>query len=237
MASGQLSRRQQYAQWVVGKTDFISLLKYELITFHFGGLPGALGLYLRSKFYPLIIGKVGSNVIFGRGMTLRHPHKIRIGRSVIIDDHCVLDAKGGSNKGISLGEGVFIGRSSFLYCKDGDIEIGAQVNIGPYCILFSSQRLVVARECMVAAYCYIMSGGSYELHSDTGFAAQDSYAKGPTVIGEGCWLGAKVVVMDGVLIGDRTVVGAGAVVTKDLPDHAVAVGVPARVAEKSLSPS
>ena len=51
----------------------------------------------------------------------------------------------------------------------------------------------------------------------------------PVVIGRNCWLGAGVLVMPGVTIGDNTVVGAGSVVTKDLPANVVAVGNPCRV--------
>jgi galactoside O-acetyltransferase len=51
----------------------------------------------------------------------------------------------------------------------------------------------------------------------------------PIHIGKNCWLGAGVIVVPGVTIGDNTVVGAGAVVTKDLPANVVAVGVPAKV--------
>jgi acetyltransferase-like isoleucine patch superfamily enzyme len=51
----------------------------------------------------------------------------------------------------------------------------------------------------------------------------------PVSVGDGSWLGTGVVVLPGVTIGRHVAVGAGSVVTKDLPDHAVAVGVPARV--------
>lgn len=228
----QGSRWRKYAEWVVGKTDLASVVKYELITFFVGNLAGALGLYLRGRLYPYILGAVGSNVVFGRGITLRHPHKIRIGNNALIDDYCMLDAKGRTNKGIVIGDEVFIGRGSILCCKDGDIEVQNNANISYNCKLFSSRYLVIGKDSMIAAYCYLMSGGSYEYHrSEVSFSAQDGYAKGPTMIGEGCWLGAKVVVLDGVSIGNRTVVGAGAVVTKDLPSHAVAVGVPAKLME------
>jgi acetyltransferase-like isoleucine patch superfamily enzyme len=232
VTTGQGSRWRQYAEWVVGKNDFLSFLKYEIITVLFGNLSGALGFYLRGKLYPFILGAAGKNVVFGRGITLRHPHKIRIGHNVIIDDYCVLDAKGQSAKGISIGDDVFIGRNTIIYCKDGEIEIQPRANISFNCAVFSSHRVVIGPGTMVAAYCYILSGGSYDhQHSEVSFSAQDGYAKGPTLIGEGCWLGAKVVVLDGVSIGDRTVVGAGAVVTKSLPSHTVAVGIPAKVAE------
>ena len=51
----------------------------------------------------------------------------------------------------------------------------------------------------------------------------------PVHIGRNCWLGAGVIVLPGITIGDNVVVGAGSVVTKDLPDNVVAVGNPCRV--------
>ncbi|MGM9891731.1 sugar O-acetyltransferase [Limosilactobacillus sp.] len=54
----------------------------------------------------------------------------------------------------------------------------------------------------------------------------------PIHIGQNCWLGAGVIVVPGVTIGDNTVVGAGAVVTRDLPANVIAVGVPAKVLRK-----
>ena len=52
---------------------------------------------------------------------------------------------------------------------------------------------------------------------------------GTITIGKNCWLGAGVIVMPGVTIGDNTVIGAGSVVTKDIPANVVAVGNPCRV--------
>jgi acetyltransferase-like isoleucine patch superfamily enzyme len=48
----------------------------------------------------------GRNVVFGQNVVLRHPHKIHIGRDVVIDDNCLLDAKGETNRGIRIGDGV-----------------------------------------------------------------------------------------------------------------------------------
>ena len=59
-------------------------------------VPGALGLALRKTLYPLLLGACGRNVVFGQNVVLRHPHKIRIGDNVVIDDNCLLDAKGDS---------------------------------------------------------------------------------------------------------------------------------------------
>jgi acetyltransferase-like isoleucine patch superfamily enzyme len=232
VSKGKVPHWQQYAQLVVGKSDLLSLFKYELITFFLTNLPGALGIYLRSKFYPFILGKVEANVVFGRGITFRHPHKIHIGENTIIEDNCVLDAKGQSNSGIFLGDGVFIGRNTIIYCKDGDIEIQPKVNIGANCQVYSKHLVKIGTGTMIAAYNCIMSGGRYDYKSEVPLAEQSSYTVGPTIIGDGCWLGVKAVVLDGLSLGDRAVVGAGAVVTKDVPARAVAVGVPAQVKEQ-----
>ena len=228
-SQGKIPRWQQYAALTIGKVEVGSLLKFELITLLCSNLPGALGLYLRSKLYPALLADVGKNVVFGRGVTLRHPHKIRIGSNVIIDDNCVLDAKGETNTGISIGDGVFIGRNTILYCKNGDIEIQSRVNIGANCEVYSKQRLVIGQGTLIAAYNYIMSGGRYDYRSAVPLADQSSYSDGPTLVGENCWIGAKGVVLDGVSIGDNTIVGAGAVVTKDIAANAIAMGIPAKV--------
>ncbi len=73
---------------------------------------GALGLALRKALYPLLLGSCGRNVVFGQNVVLRHPHKIHIGSNVVVDDNCLLDAKGESNRGIRIGSGVFIGRNT-----------------------------------------------------------------------------------------------------------------------------
>ena len=148
---------------------------------------------------------------------------------MIIDDNCVIDAKGESNAGIRIGNNVFIGRNTIVYCKDGEIEIGDNVNIGVNCVIYAKNKVVIGRHAMIAAYCYVMSGGQYDYASEVPFSKQDSFSRGETHIGESCWLGAKVVVQDAVKIGTRSVIGAGAVVTRDIPRESVATGVPAKV--------
>ena len=122
------SARQKYATLVVGRPGFGALLAYELIITLSQSLPGALGLALRKVLYPKLLGACGRNVVFGQNVVLRHPHKIHIADNVVVDDNCLLDAKGESNRGIRIGSGVFIGRNTILSCKNGDIELGDGAN-------------------------------------------------------------------------------------------------------------
>jgi acetyltransferase-like isoleucine patch superfamily enzyme len=222
------SPREKYVALVVGRSGWRALIRHELITLAAQGVPGALGLAMRKALYPALLGACGRNVIFGQNVVLRHPHKIRIGNDVVVDDNCLLDAKGTTNSGISIGSGVFIGRNTILSCKNGDIEIRDGANVGFNCEIFSASRVSLGREALLAAYCYVI-GGDHDF-SDPAEAvlAQSRRSRGVTV-GDGAWLGAGAKVLDGVTVGDRAVVGAAAVVRENVPAGAIAVGIPARV--------
>lgn len=231
LASKNKSKIDQYQDLVIGKNDVVWLLKYELVTTFCSWVPGATGLFLRSITYPWILGSVGENVLFGSNVILRHPHKIVIGNDVYIDDNCLLDAKGVQNSGILIGDGVFVGRNSILSCKDGDIIIGEGANLGFNCEIYSSHKVVVGKDALIAAYCYLIGGGSYDVDQfDMPFAEQDGYSiAGGIEIEENVWLAADVKVLDGVTIGHDSVIGAGAVVRESIPAFSIAAGIPARV--------
>ncbi len=218
----------KYQDLVVGSRSLGRLLLYELVITLTSGVPGALGLLLRKIAYPWLLGACGRNVTFGQGVVLRHPQKIRLADGVILDDQVVLDAKGSSNRGISLGQGVFLGRNTILSCKDGDIELGDHVNIGFNSEIFSGSSVRVGPNGLFAAYTYLMGGGHAFDQAGVPVIEQERVSHGIT-LGENVWLGAGAKVMDGVSIGRDVVVGAGAVVTQHLPDGVVAVGIPARV--------
>jgi acetyltransferase-like isoleucine patch superfamily enzyme len=222
------SARAKYAALVIGRTGWAALVEHELVTLCAQWVPGALGFGLRKWLYPTLLGACGRNVIFGQNVVLRHPHKIRIGDNVVIDDNCLIDAKGDANRGITIGSGVFIGRNTILSCKNGDIDLEDGVNIGFNCELFSASTVRVGRDALLAAYCYLI-GGDHDF-SDPSRAVLDQARKSDGVtVGAGAWLGAGVKVLDGASVGDRAIVGAGALVRDAIPAGAIAVGLPARV--------
>jgi acetyltransferase-like isoleucine patch superfamily enzyme len=222
------SAREKYSALVVGRPGLGALLKHEIVTFVAQETPGAIGLVLRKTLYPLLLGRAGRNVVFGQNVVLRHPHKIEIGDDVVIDDHCLIDAKGEGNRGIRIGSGVFIGRNTILSCKNGDIEIADGANIGFNCEIFSASRVMVGRSVLLAAYCYLI-GGDHEAADPSRPVLEQERRSAGISVGDGAWLGAGAKVLDGVTIGARAIVGAGAVVREAVPDGATAVGIPARV--------
>lgn len=112
--------------------------------------------------------------------------------------------------GLHLGENVFVNYNA-MFLDAGDITIGSHTLIGPNCSLYTPQHPT-----------------DYMLRRKTIEKAL------PIRIGEDCWLGGNVTVCPGVTIGDRTIIGAGSVVTHDIPSDCMAAGNPCRVI-KSLS--
>jgi acetyltransferase-like isoleucine patch superfamily enzyme len=228
MGATDRSRLGKYQDLVVGSRSFWRLLRHEMVITLTSWVPGAVGLLLRGWTYPWLLGRVGRGVVFGHGVVLRHPAKIEIGDGVVVDDLVVLDAKGTSNRGIRIGDGVFLGRGTILSCKDGDIVLGEHTNIGFHSEVFSGSSVTVGRHGLFAAYTYLIGGG-HDFGSTEAPVLEQGRTSAGIVLGDDVWLGAGAKVLDGVRIGNHVAVGAGAVVTSDLPDGVVAVGIPARV--------
>jgi len=214
----------KYRRLFVGRKGLWFLLKYEFVNLFVAPVPGALGLALRRIFFPRVLKKVGRGVVFGRNITLRHPHKISIGDNAVIDDNAVLDAKGEANAGLTVGSNVYVGRNTSLSCKEGSIAIGDYANISADCSLLSETNIALGRYCFLAGGCYLVAGGNHSVADvSKPIMFQPSESKGGIAIGEDVWLGAGVIVLDGVTIGRGAVVGAGAVVAASLPEYATAV--------------
>jgi len=100
-------------------------------------------------------------------------------------------------------------------------------------LIHSETSLTIGNYALIAAYCYIVAGGSHHFdNTEVPIILQPSISKGGVVIQDDVWLGAGVKVLDGSSIGKGVIVGAGAVVSGNLPPYCVAVGIPAKVIKK-----
>lgn len=224
------SAARRYFDVTYGPMPLWKACLMELCTFLFSGMPGALGIAVRSALYRPFFGECKGKVLIGRHVTFRHPGKIRFHGSAVLDDRCTVDAKGTENSGIDLGDGVYVGKNTIVYCKNGDIALDDKVSLSANCIVFSSNKLHMGKGTMVGSFSYLLSGGEYDFSISVPFCEQNGMVThGPLEVGENVWLGAHVTVLDAASIGESTVVGAGSVVTKPLPAHVLALGVPATV--------
>ena len=144
---------------VIGQPGLWPLVRYELTMLLAAWVPGALGLFLRSKLYPLILGRVGSNVAFGCNVVLRHPHKIQIGDNVVVDDNCCLDAKGTTTAGSSIRRRR-VSRSQHdpeLQERRHRARRGREHRLQRGSV-FSAANVRIGRKVLVAAYTYLVGG-------------------------------------------------------------------------------
>jgi uncharacterized protein (TIRG00374 family) len=220
---------KKYQDIQIGNYRLFSLIKFESIIFLFGYLPGMAGYFFRQFFFPALFKRVGKGTVFGRSLSLQHSGKITIGKKCVIDEYCKLSAQGGGDSEIILGDEVLLGRGTVLGTREGRIEIGDFSNIGANCRMGTTSQIKLGKYVLLAANCYI--GGAQHRFDrlDVPIMRQGYQSRGGVVIEDNVWLGAGVTVLDGVRIGSGSVIGAGSVVTKDIPPNSIAIGVPAKI--------
>jgi acetyltransferase-like isoleucine patch superfamily enzyme len=131
--------------------------------------------------------------------------RLEIGPETLFEPHVWITAPGSAR--------VRIGRGSFL-------------NLGV--MLAAGELVEIGDHCMLANNCFVSDSSHRYDDPDRPITWQGFEGKGPTRVGDNCWLGANVVVTSGVSIGERCVIGANSVVTGDLEPLSVAAGAPAR---------
>jgi acetyltransferase-like isoleucine patch superfamily enzyme len=229
LSRSEVSLLKRYQEKVLGHTRFVPFLHYELANLLFGHISGSVGYALRKIVYKGLFKKVAGGLILGKGIVIRHPHQISLGQRVAIDDYVLLDASGAGETGIVIGNDVIISRNCVVQGKTGPVSIGNKTDLGCNVIISSGGGVAIGNSVLIAGNCYIGGGRYIADRLDIPMMEQGVYTKGPVEIGDDVWLGAGSVVLDGVRVGKGCIVGAGAVVIKDLPDYAIAVGVPAKI--------
>ena len=157
------------------------------------------------SFLPEQLRRIGDNVIFEEGVLVFHPENIEIGDNVYIGHRSILKAY--HKNAMSIGSDTWIGQECFFHSAGG-LTIGSRVGVGPCVKILTSRHEDLGRD------------GPCILESPLQFA--------PVTIEDHVDLGIGVIILPGVTIGKGSQVGAGAVVSSDLPEFCVAAGVPAK---------
>ena len=113
-----------------------------------------------------------------------------------------------------------------IVVEDGLLEIGEGSFINYGCSIGATQLVRIGAHCSIGTYTILMDNDYHRLEPERRYERPES---APIILQENVWLGARVIVLRGVTIGAGSAVGAGSVVTHDLPPRSLAVGVPARV--------
>jgi acetyltransferase-like isoleucine patch superfamily enzyme len=109
---------------------------------------------------------------------------------------------------------------------DGILEIGARTFINFGTSIVATRRITIGSNCQIGPFCMVMDNSYHRIEPDR---RNEMPPSRPVTIGDNVWLGARVIVLPGVSIGDHAAIGAGSVVTRDIPSRTLAAGMPARV--------
>jgi acetyltransferase-like isoleucine patch superfamily enzyme len=131
---------------------------------------------------------------------------------------------------LDVGEGALFEPGVWITAPgSARVRIGAGTFLNQGVMVASNQLVEIGEHCMLANGCFVSDASHRYDDPARPVPWQGFTSKGPTRIGANCWLGTHVVVTDGVTVGERCVVGANSVVTRDLPPFSLAAGAPARV--------
>lgn len=160
--------------------------------------------------------------------SVAHP-ELRLGRNVYLGDNVVVTCCDGGAQ-VEIGDRVHLYGDTFVETgKGAGIRIGEGTHVQPGCHIHAFlSDIRIGRNVEIAAGSGFFS---YDHGIAPGAAIMDQplTSKGEISIGDGAWLGYRVTVLQGVTIGAGAVVAAGSVVTRDIPENAIAGGVPAKV--------
>lgn len=145
----------------------------------------------------------------------------------------ILDITTDFKYSIKIGEGSIIKDHARLCPRSGFIEIGTRCSINPFCILLGYGGITIGNNVRIAAHTSIISFNHIFDDPDKSIISQGNSMKGIR-IEDDVWIGTGVRILDGVTIGEKSIIGAGAIVTKSVPPGSVAVGNPARILKSRL---
>jgi acetyltransferase-like isoleucine patch superfamily enzyme len=129
---------------------------------------------------------------------------------------------------LRVGRWAWIGHGSKIRVHEGEVGIGAKTVIGQECTISAFQRVSIGRECILADRVMLIDFDHGVTEVERPIRLQGIY-KRDVRVGHNVWVGYGAAVLRGVAIGDNSIVGTSAVVTKDFPANSVLAGVPARL--------
>jgi acetyltransferase-like isoleucine patch superfamily enzyme len=227
MRGGLRHNLARYARRVTGDGGWGRYLWQGLVLTLLSPLPGIVFSVLRARVYRTVMGAVGPGCLIEQGVRLLVPRRIYLGPRVMVGEGCFLDANTSQGR-IELQDDVWLSRGSYVVAGQAEVLIGPDSYVGHRCLMYGHAGIRVGRDVLLANDVQLICGNHTFGRRDVPIRAQPPEGR-PIVIEDDVWLGASVIVLGGVTVGQGSVVGAGSVVTRTLPPYSIARGVPAQV--------
>lgn len=148
------------------------------------------------------------------------------GEDVFIENYSIISGYSGGV--LSIGNNVRIHSFCKLATCGGNLSIGNNVQIGDCCTITAQGGVTIEENVLMADKINIIANQHVFNDIKKPIIAQSCIAK-PILIKKGAWIRINATILSGVTVGENSVIGANAVVTKNIPDYTVAVGIPARI--------
>ena len=196
---------------------------------HFGRIATRLAIWFVPPYYGrCYLARLNPKGYISPSAIVHH-NSVHFGHNVFIGDRVVIyqDKDGGS---VEFGERVHVYGETFIQTgSGGSLKIGDNTHIHPRCQISAYMSAVnIGSEVQIAPNCAFYPY-NHGIAPGKLIQEQPLHSKADIIVDDDAWLGFGVIVLDGVRIGKGAVVGAGSVVTDDIPDGGIAVGTPAQV--------
>lgn len=198
-----------------------------------GWIPTVVGIGIRGILYRLILRMEGTAAI-ERKVRLRFASEIQLGKGCYLDEGVYIHA---TPNGVRIGRETIVMHGAILHVynfrglPNAGIQIGENCLIGEYTVIRGQGGVTLGNRVYTSPMTQIIAVNHVYHDPERPFIEQGITAEG-IIVEDDVWLGSAAVVTDGVRIGKGSVVAAGAVVTRDIPPHSVAAGIPAKVIKK-----
>ena len=159
-------------------------------------------------------------------VTFEGDGEIAISEFAVVEPHVMLDSSASPTGCIAIGRRAKLKQGAIIRTYGGSIAIEDRVSIGEYTVLAGHGGITVGATTIVSGHCYLGASG-HIFSSEVPIRFQGESAAG-IHIEENVWIGAHVVVQDGVCIAQGAVIGSGAVVTRSMPASSICFGAPCR---------
>ena len=183
--------------------------------------------FLRGTICRIFLKEVPGMLRIGKSVQITHGTHIRCGKNVKFEDFSEIHGlcSDGLNFGdyVTISRGVMIRPSSYYGGDYGNgLTIGEHSSIGPYGYVGCSGKIVIGKNVMFGPKCSLFAENHVFSDTESSIKSQGVQQKGIT-IEDDCWIGSNVTILDGVTIGKGSVIGAGTLVTKDIPTGSIVV--------------
>jgi acetyltransferase-like isoleucine patch superfamily enzyme len=164
----------------------------------------------------------------------RSGYRMRLGGMLFLGGGVKLQI--GRSARVHFGRWVWIGHDTKIRCHEGEVRIGDKTVMGQECTISAYQHVSIGEQCILADRVMLIDFDHNVAEVERPIRVQGIY-KRDVRVGNNVWIGFAAQILRGVTIGDNAIIGAGAVVTRDVPPNAVVGGVPARLIRMREAPA